>query len=325
MKVLKTGSRIAYAKLIETPTFRLYFLVFFLTIVLFGLIYASLPAHHGWEPQEASDFWSHTWEGLYFSVVTITSLGYGDLQPKGLSRFLAGIEVILGLTLIGLMIAKLTSERVSHFISSIYVSDTQRNLIEFASKFNIANESIHRNMTNLARLLQKPPSPPDKKDSPDTFASTSSTDEIDSAKVSLAGSITNFSIHSNTYNEYLLQATDNGRYLQLISEVHITTLTAALKNVLSVLNQSIVVLSPLLEVGGAISSFVGVPKADLSKVASIHKRAAELISGNSDSGEVKQKCREMQDLCDSISVALRQAPEQQAPDQILRGDEPMAG
>ena len=38
---------------------------------------------------------------LYFSAETYTSLGYGDLIPKGPLRLLAGVEALNGLLLIG--------------------------------------------------------------------------------------------------------------------------------------------------------------------------------------------------------------------------------
>ena len=38
---------------------------------------------------------------LYFSTETYTSLGYGDVVPLGGLRFMAGIETILGLMMIG--------------------------------------------------------------------------------------------------------------------------------------------------------------------------------------------------------------------------------
>jgi hypothetical protein len=38
---------------------------------------------------------------LYFSVVTFTSLGLGDVVPHGAARLLAGVEAIIGLLLIG--------------------------------------------------------------------------------------------------------------------------------------------------------------------------------------------------------------------------------
>ncbi len=38
---------------------------------------------------------------LYFSLVTYTSLGYGDIVPLGPARILAGVESLVGLVLIG--------------------------------------------------------------------------------------------------------------------------------------------------------------------------------------------------------------------------------
>ncbi len=37
----------------------------------------------------------------YFSFTTYTSLGYGDIEPHGHIRFLAGLESLVGLVLIG--------------------------------------------------------------------------------------------------------------------------------------------------------------------------------------------------------------------------------
>jgi len=38
---------------------------------------------------------------LYFSLVTYTSLGYGDIVPLGDARLLAGLESLIGLVMIG--------------------------------------------------------------------------------------------------------------------------------------------------------------------------------------------------------------------------------
>jgi hypothetical protein len=38
---------------------------------------------------------------VYFSVVTYSTIGFGDLYPIGGARLLAGVEAILGLLLIG--------------------------------------------------------------------------------------------------------------------------------------------------------------------------------------------------------------------------------
>lgn len=48
-------------------------------------------------------------EALYFSGVTFTSLGYGDLVIKGEARFLAPLEATTGLTMFAIATALLVS------------------------------------------------------------------------------------------------------------------------------------------------------------------------------------------------------------------------
>jgi uncharacterized protein YjbI with pentapeptide repeats len=42
--------------------------------------------------------------GLYFSVITFTTLGYGDIVPHGIFRLFAGMEAMSGIVLVGLFL-----------------------------------------------------------------------------------------------------------------------------------------------------------------------------------------------------------------------------
>jgi len=68
-----------------------------LVIVLFGLLYTAVEIDYGEHPTPLSS--------LYFSVVTLTTLGYGDVLPASLpAQILVIIEVVVGyLALGGLM------------------------------------------------------------------------------------------------------------------------------------------------------------------------------------------------------------------------------
>lgn len=44
---------------------------------------------------------------LYFSIVTFTAVGYGDITPMGLSIAFSGVEMILGVTMVGIWTATL--------------------------------------------------------------------------------------------------------------------------------------------------------------------------------------------------------------------------
>lgn len=47
---------------------------------------------------------TYLWECLYFSIVTFTTLGYGDIVPIGISRVIAAIEALVGTFTIALFL-----------------------------------------------------------------------------------------------------------------------------------------------------------------------------------------------------------------------------
>ncbi|WP_394335055.1 potassium channel family protein [Thermococcus litoralis] len=47
------------------------------------------------------------WQAIYFSIVTATTLGYGDFHPEGLGTFLASLEAIFGTFMWALLITTL--------------------------------------------------------------------------------------------------------------------------------------------------------------------------------------------------------------------------
>lgn len=51
------------------------------------------------------------WDCLYFSLVTIATLGYGDFRPESFSRIVAAFEVVAGIILMGLMVSRLVSRQ----------------------------------------------------------------------------------------------------------------------------------------------------------------------------------------------------------------------
>ena len=57
---------------------------------------------------------------LYFSAVTATSIGYGDIVPIGAARVLAVLEGIAGLVLFGCVVSKFVSHRQEQLIGEIH-------------------------------------------------------------------------------------------------------------------------------------------------------------------------------------------------------------
>ena len=71
-----------------------------LEVILFGLAYCWLIADAAYGTILGS-LSPGLAECIYFSFSSYTSLGYGDLVPLGSLRFMAGIEALTGLVLIG--------------------------------------------------------------------------------------------------------------------------------------------------------------------------------------------------------------------------------
>jgi Ion channel len=73
-------------------------LLFLILILPFSLLYNLIP--HGFNKQIYS-----YWDALYFSIVTVTTLGYGDIAPiLPYTKVIASLESILGLVFFGISI-----------------------------------------------------------------------------------------------------------------------------------------------------------------------------------------------------------------------------
>jgi hypothetical protein len=83
---------------------------------------------------------------MYFSAITFSSLGYGDFRPVGISRFLASLEVFIGLAFLGIAIAKLSSARQSYYTARLFSSDAQARLDKFSIGFNELRQSLSQNL-----------------------------------------------------------------------------------------------------------------------------------------------------------------------------------
>ncbi|OEF97628.1 hypothetical protein BHF68_14565 [Desulfuribacillus alkaliarsenatis] len=91
--------------------------VYINVVILFALLYSlfdivnlgSLVDHYNGsyklnEPMNAGS--TRVLNALYFSVITLFSIGYGDVTPFGLSRFLAIIQAMLGYILPAVLVIR---------------------------------------------------------------------------------------------------------------------------------------------------------------------------------------------------------------------------
>lgn len=97
---------------------------------------------------------------LYFSIVTISSLGYGDIRPIGCGRVIASIEVTAGLVLIGLWISAMASSRLELLTERLHghavderFKQFRANIVRLSSEFaDLAQKHGQAQSVDSARL-----------------------------------------------------------------------------------------------------------------------------------------------------------------------------
>ncbi len=86
----------------------------FLTLIGHGgaLIFLFAGIYHGFGLVHASASAVSASDGLYFSIVTWTTLGYGDFTPPPDIRLIAALEALLGYTFFGIIIGLGTDQLI---------------------------------------------------------------------------------------------------------------------------------------------------------------------------------------------------------------------
>ncbi len=87
-------------------------------------------------------------DSIYFSFITATSTGYGDILPFGHFKVLAIVEVVSGLLLLAFVTSKLISIKQDIILSEIYD-------ISFNEKINRLRSSLLVFRQNLSRVINK--------------------------------------------------------------------------------------------------------------------------------------------------------------------------
>ena len=116
----------AFGRAVERASYGDLVLMAAVVLTASSLWFGFAPAGQGLQMKSRDGF-----DPIYFSVVTFTTVGYGDLYPIGFGRIFALLDVIVGLAFTALLIGKVASARQASLLMLLHTSDTQKRLADF--------------------------------------------------------------------------------------------------------------------------------------------------------------------------------------------------
>ena len=295
--------------LVEEVRLRAYIVGFVVVILLFGVFYSCLtPKEHGIgeNGEPLSDVTIFT--GIYFSVVTISSLGYGHMHPMGLSKILACAEVLIGLALIGIMIAKVTSQRMSYHVSRVFATDAQKRLEDIAVGFETSQNDLTTITLRLGQVYRSTPSQMDL-----------STEDRSEAIISFREIINTLRSKCVDLRDYLLFEIEQGNYFQIAPTSAMVRVGNAVDDVFFRLSQLIISLSP--QARNEILDRRN--RLGILEVIDSQRQVCDIVSQHATDQETQNIFRNIENTCERVPASYFEVPEELQPDQVLQGtDEP---
>lgn len=202
----KVNLMTAMGRFIDKISYNTIILLTILVITLSSYYFTLSPEQNGLDNQKiGTQILERFLNSLYFSTITFTSLGYGDITPYGYGRPIASFVAFLGVCLIALLIGKIASERQFTLLLLLHTSDCQRRISTF--KKDIENRKNH-----IKEIFLKEHENSDK-------ALTSELILICSETKQLISAIKNYLyFHSN--QTYLTEFGNDTALVSLYSEIH---------------------------------------------------------------------------------------------------------
>ena len=292
--------------LVEDVSLLVYSLIFAMIVIGFGIVYTLLtPFGHGIAQNLIPLPDVSLFGGIYFSVVTVSSLGYGDMHPVGFSKALAGLEVFTGLTVIGIMIAKVTSQRLSYHVSRLFSSDAQKRLENIATEIDNVTYKFKKITQEYGSYYQ---STPNGKSARNGTPLTSDFQEI------CRKAIADFEKKCFALFDYLSGEVKQGKYFQSVPASAIVRVGDSLDDAFFILSQFIISLSPRAR--GAILDRLN--RQRISEAINSQRKLCGIVLQHATDENTKAVFRRIDETCQQVPVSYFAVPDISQPDQILQ-------
>jgi hypothetical protein len=124
-------------KLLDKASFTDIFLIWLGVIIIFGFIYSINTSAMLTEPTSFLN-------AIYFSFITATTAGFGDIIPTGIGKIIVIIEVLISLLIYGVVISKIVSIKQEAILDEIYTISFQERITRLRSMLYLFRSDLNR-------------------------------------------------------------------------------------------------------------------------------------------------------------------------------------
>jgi|GEM_PF-920673 len=138
-------------KFMDFLSFKKIFVMWICIVMLFGFLYFSVTLISTGDglivdgPPDDSGLLTNS---IYFSFITATSTGFGDIIPLGLSKVMAVMETIVSMVILAVVVSKLVSFKQEVILEEIYD-------ISLDEKVNRLRSALYLSRSDIARINEK--------------------------------------------------------------------------------------------------------------------------------------------------------------------------
>ena len=256
---------------VDEVSLGVYLFGFFLVVVLFGFAYFILsPCGQGIVSSGDQNTGITFLNSLYFSVVTVSSLGYGDFRPAGASKLLVCLEVLFGLAFMGTVVARITSRRLAYQVRRLFSSDAQKRLDEFSEKFSILNNELELGMKAFGDIYLT---------TPDSKNSGKSKSEI---LTKFRNTLITMQYTSSSLLNYFSAEVEQDKYFSIAPVESVQRVCEKANGAIFRLSQLILSLSP----EARLEIFDDPSQNQISEISSAQKQVCEIVRIHSEDRKI---------------------------------------
>ncbi|MFH1398688.1 MAG: potassium channel family protein, partial [Candidatus Woesearchaeota archaeon] len=131
-------------RVLDKLTFGRILVLWVFMVIFFGLVYYCGSDHSQLVYTRTGQRVALLSDAVYFSFITATTTGFGDITPLGLFKAMAVLEVVCGLLLLAVVTSKLVYLKQDMILDEVYELSFYEKIGRLRTSFSLFRQSISR-------------------------------------------------------------------------------------------------------------------------------------------------------------------------------------